>query len=56
MNAQQKQNIFKPFYQASTDSRNIGSGIGLSLVKLSVEAMDGTVEAGLQAPSLLGGR
>lgn len=44
MNAQQKQNIFKPFYQASTDSRNIGSGIGLSLVKLSVEAMDGTVE------------
>ena len=44
MNAQQKQNIFKPFYQASTDSRNIGSGIGLSLVKLAVEAMDGTVE------------
>lgn len=44
MNAQQKQNIFKPFYQASTDSRNIGSGIGLSLVKLAVEAMDGAVE------------
>ena len=44
MNAQQRQNIFKPFYQASTDSRNIGSGIGLSLVKLAVEAMDGTIE------------
>ena len=44
MNAQQKQDIFKPFYQASEDSKNIGSGIGLSLVKMAVEAMKGSIE------------
>lgn len=41
---QQKSNIFKPFYQASEDSEFIGTGIGLSLVKLTVEAMDGNIE------------
>lgn len=44
MNSQQKDDIFKPFYQASDDSKNIGTGIGLSLVKLVVEAMNGRVE------------
>lgn len=44
MTAQQKENIFKPFYQASNDSGNIGTGIGLSLVKLAVENMKGTIE------------
>ena len=38
-------NIFKPFYQAHDDNINMGTGIGLSLVKLAVEAMDGTIEA-----------
>ena len=41
MTAEQKDKIFIPFYQAPTDSQRIGSGIGLSLVKLSVEAMNG---------------
>lgn len=44
MSHKQKQDIFKPFYQASTDSKNIGTGIGLSLVKLAVQAMNGTVD------------
>jgi DNA-binding response OmpR family regulator len=45
MDTQQKQNIFTPFYQApDSDRRLLGSGIGLSLVKLSAEAMGGWVE------------
>ena len=45
MDMQQKQHIFKPFYQApNSDRRLLGSGIGLSLVKLSAEAMGGRVE------------
>ena len=44
MTAEQKNKIFIPFYQAPTDSQRIGSGIGLSLVKLSVEAMNGRVD------------
>ena len=44
MTQEQKEKIFIPFYQAPTDSQRIGSGIGLSLVKLSVEAMNGTVD------------
>lgn len=45
MDMQQKQNIFTPFYQTpDSDRRLLGSGIGLSLVKLSAEAMGGSVE------------
>ena len=44
MTQEQKEKIFIPFYQAPDDSRRIGSGIGLSLVKLSVEAMNGRVD------------
>lgn len=44
MTQEQKEKIFIPFYQAPNDSRRIGSGIGLSLVKLSVEAMNGRVD------------
>lgn len=43
MTAEQKSNIFMPFYQADTDSRNIGSGIGLAVVKLTVDAMGGRI-------------
>lgn len=44
MTPEQKANIFKPFYQASNDGGNIGTGIGLSLVKLVVEALHGDIE------------
>ena len=44
MPAEQKDKIFIPSYQAPPDSQRIGSGIGLSLVKLSVEAMNGRVD------------
>ncbi|MGM9705288.1 MAG: response regulator [Prevotella sp.] len=43
MTAEQKENIFKPFYQADNNT-NIGTGIGLSLVKLAVENMRGKIE------------
>ena len=35
--------IFEPFYQTEGPKNMLGTGIGLSLVKLSVEAMGGTV-------------
>lgn len=44
MTQEQKEHIFKPFFQAHDDTANIGSGVGLSLVKLTAEAMGGTVE------------
>ena len=44
MSPEQKEKIFIPFYQAPTDKGRIGSGIGLSLVKLAVEAMNGRVD------------
>ena len=44
MTQQQKEHIFKPFYQAHDDTANIGSGVGLSLVKLTAEALGGEVE------------
>ncbi|MCR5130923.1 MAG: response regulator [Prevotella sp.] len=37
--------IFEPFFQGNDDAHNIGTGIGLSLVKQIVEAMNGTVGA-----------
>ncbi len=44
MTQEQKGRVFMPFYQAHDDTRNIGSGVGLSLVKLTAEAMGGKVE------------
>lgn len=44
MTKEQKDRIFTPFYQAHNDTANIGSGVGLSLVKLTAEAMGGSVE------------
>ena len=37
--------IFEPFYQGHDINKNIGTGVGLSLVKLMVEAMNGEVKA-----------
>ena len=41
IHSDQLEDIFKPFYGGSGD---IGTGVGLSVVKLSVEAMGGSVE------------
>ena len=43
ISAQDLPYIFDAFYQCNTSSRTIGSGIGLSLVKQLVEAMNGTI-------------
>lgn len=43
MTAEQKAMVFQPFYQASGESRLIGTGIGLSLVKLCTDAMEGSI-------------
>ena len=42
-------NIFKPFYQAGSDANNIGTGVGLALVKQIIDAVEGqiTVESTL---------
>lgn len=36
--------IFTPFYQVEGANANIGSGVGLSVVKLAVEKMNGSIE------------
>ena len=35
--------VFEPFYQAETDSRHIGTGVGLALVKQIMDAIGGSV-------------
>ena len=35
--------IFEPFYQAETDVRNIGTGVGLALVKQIIDAVEGSI-------------
>ncbi len=37
--------IFEPFYQAGTESKNIGTGVGLALVHLLVKVMKGDIKA-----------
>ena len=44
MTGEQKANIFKPFYQASSGMGGMGTGIGLAVVKLAVESMNGRIE------------
>lgn len=44
MSSKQKENIFIPFYQVSENFANSGSGIGLSVVKIAVEKMNGNIE------------
>lgn len=41
---EQKEDIFTPFYQASENASNVGSGIGLSVVKIAVEKMGGKID------------
>ena len=35
--------VFEPFYQAETEARNIGTGVGLALVKQIVDTVRGTI-------------
>ncbi len=35
--------IFEPFYQGANDVQNIGTGVGLALVKQIVDAVDGSI-------------
>lgn len=43
MTAEQREKIFEPFYQVEGTNRNLGTGVGLSLVSLSVKAMKGSI-------------
>ena len=44
MTEEQQHNIFKPFYQVQGNGRSIGTGIGLPLTKLAVDAMGGSIK------------
>ncbi len=43
IDSQHLSHIFEAFYQGDSDNQSVGSGIGLSLVKQIVEAMNGTI-------------
>lgn len=40
---EQLSHIFEPFYQADTDSQNIGTGVGLALTRQLVYSIDGQI-------------
>ena len=35
--------VFEPFYQAETEARSIGTGVGLALVKQIIDAVEGSI-------------
>ena len=35
--------VFEPFYQAENEARNIGTGVGLALVKQIIDAVEGSI-------------
>ena len=43
MDAETLQHVFEPFYQGESDSQNIGTGVGLALVKQIIDAVEGTI-------------
>ena len=43
MDPETAENVFKPFYQGETDSKNVGTGIGLALVKQVIDAVHGEI-------------
>lgn len=45
MSQEQVADIFKPFYQADVPQKDMGTGLGLKLVKLAAETMGGSVKA-----------
>lgn len=44
MSRQQVEEIFKPFYTAASGVSDMSTGVGMSVVKLAVEAMDGNIQ------------
>lgn len=46
MTPEQSSSVFEPFYQVEGGFRDMGTGIGLSLVKLAAETMGGNVTVG----------
>ena len=44
MSRQQMEDLFKPYYTASSAMSDMSTGVGMSVVKLAVEAMDGSVQ------------
>ena len=43
MSRQQVENVFKPFYTADSGVSDMSTGVGMSVVKLAVETMDGSI-------------
>ena len=43
MDEETAENVFKPFYQGETDSKHIGTGVGLALVKQVVDVVNGRI-------------
>lgn len=43
MDKETAKNVFNPFYQGVTDSMNIGTGIGLALVKQVIDSLNGKI-------------
>ena len=43
MDKETMDNVFKAFYQGPSDSQNMGTGVGLSLVKHIIESVHGTI-------------
>ncbi|MCI6128758.1 hybrid sensor histidine kinase/response regulator transcription factor [Prevotella sp.] len=43
MDKETMDNVFKAFYQGPSDSQNLGTGVGLSLVKHIMESVHGTI-------------
>ncbi|MBP3251658.1 MAG: response regulator [Prevotella sp.] len=45
MDSETLAHAFEPFYQAESDARHVGTGIGLALVKQIIDAVEGTITA-----------